>query len=77
MDTEIPSKPTSIWLCLYCGISHCGRYDKEHAKSHFESDRQHGLVVNVETVDFWYVEIIFDKITGVIYVMIKLIPRQS
>ena len=42
------------WLCLYCCLAHCGRYDKGHAQAHFESNKHlHCLVMNLDNLDVW------------------------
>jgi uncharacterized UBP type Zn finger protein len=46
--------PSSLWICLYCAMCHCGRYDKGHAQIHFEQNQQyHSIVFNMETCMIW------------------------
>ncbi len=52
---DSPSLPPSTsWICLYCCLVHCGRYDKGHAQAHFETNKHlHCLVMNMDNLDFW------------------------
>uniref|UniRef100_A0A1L8DTN2 Ubiquitin carboxyl-terminal hydrolase n=1 Tax=Nyssomyia neivai TaxID=330878 RepID=A0A1L8DTN2_9DIPT len=45
----------SLWMCLKCGSSLCGRARNQHALKHFMTPRsdQHALVVNTTTFDVW------------------------
>uniref|UniRef100_A0A6M2DER8 Ubiquitin carboxyl-terminal hydrolase n=1 Tax=Xenopsylla cheopis TaxID=163159 RepID=A0A6M2DER8_XENCH len=36
------------WLCLYCGVVLCGRYNNQHAKQHAESNLSHDLCMQCE-----------------------------
>ena len=44
----------SLWLCLHCFESRCGRYsDNTHALKHFESDNGHCLSINITSWQVW------------------------
>ncbi len=45
-------KYTSLWVCLFCGLIHCGRMDASHAIAHYKAFK-HDLVMNIETGDCW------------------------
>uniref|UniRef100_T1IK79 Ubiquitin carboxyl-terminal hydrolase n=1 Tax=Strigamia maritima TaxID=126957 RepID=T1IK79_STRMM len=39
----------SPWICLNCGVVHCGRYVNGHAKSHFETEKEHAVCMDCIT----------------------------
>ena len=44
----------SLWLCLHCFETRCGRYtDSRHAVTHFESEKDHCLSMNVDSLQIW------------------------
>lgn len=40
----------SPWICLLCGVVHCGRYVNGHAKSHFEEREQHTVCMDCNSL---------------------------
>ncbi|XP_065188483.1 ubiquitin carboxyl-terminal hydrolase 3-like [Sycon ciliatum] len=44
----------SPWLCLSCGLVHCGRYVNGHAKSHQEAQTSHRVCMDSGLVAFCY-----------------------
>ncbi|EDO37466.1 predicted protein, partial [Nematostella vectensis] len=44
----------SPWICLRCGIVHCGRYVNAHAKSHCEKYPQHSVCLDQSLAAFCY-----------------------
>jgi len=44
----------SPWLCLHCGAVHCGRYVAGHALQHYETNTQHCVCIDCESLAvFW------------------------
>eukprot|EP00658_Telonema_sp_P-2_P040161 TRINITY_DN2872_c0_g1_i12.p1 TRINITY_DN2872_c0_g1~~TRINITY_DN2872_c0_g1_i12.p1 ORF type:complete len:467 (-),score=89.61 TRINITY_DN2872_c0_g1_i12:546-1946(-) len=43
---------TSLWICLICGYMGCGRYDKAHARKHFE-ETKHAYALDPESQRVW------------------------
>jgi ribosomal protein L37AE/L43A len=44
-----------LWACLSCGAINCGNYDQKHAQQHHELDKSHSVVINLETLECWFV----------------------
>lgn len=40
----------SPWLCLHCGTVHCGRYVAGHALQHYETNTQHCVCIDCESL---------------------------
>ncbi|KYM92407.1 Ubiquitin carboxyl-terminal hydrolase 3 [Atta colombica] len=40
----------SPWLCLHCGSVHCGRYVAGHALQHYETNTQHCVCIDCESL---------------------------
>ncbi|XP_012219644.1 ubiquitin carboxyl-terminal hydrolase 3 [Linepithema humile] len=40
----------SPWLCLHCGAVHCGRYVAGHALQHYETNTQHCVCIDCESL---------------------------
>lgn len=38
----------SPWICLNCGVVHCGRYVNGHAKAHYEEQEEHMVCMDCE-----------------------------
>ncbi|KAJ3197212.1 ubiquitin-specific protease ubp2 [Irineochytrium annulatum] len=43
----------SLWVCLFCAATLCGRNDQAHALAHNADCPTHALVLNLETLDVW------------------------
>lgn len=51
---SVCSNPTNPWLCLFCGLVHCGRYVNGHARDHSMKMKQHCVCMDVENHSvFW------------------------
>lgn len=48
----------SLWVCLTCGVIHCGRNDARHAIAHYDKT-QHDCVARFGTWDVWFVATFF------------------
>lgn len=40
------SSTNQLWMCLYCGVIHCGRYVKRHALEHWQKLSNHTLCMD-------------------------------
>jgi ubiquitin C-terminal hydrolase len=38
---------SGLWICLTCGVIHCGRYDRGHALKHYEEFDSHSIACSV------------------------------
>lgn len=47
-ECAVCSNPTNPWLCLFCGLVHCGRYVNGHAREHSSKLKQHCVCMDVE-----------------------------
>ncbi|KAG0332166.1 Ubiquitin carboxyl-terminal hydrolase 16 [Podila horticola] len=47
----------SLWMCLSCGDINCGRAIKEHAISHYDTEKkEHPLIINLASMECWCYE---------------------
>ncbi|KAK6643909.1 hypothetical protein RUM43_000174 [Polyplax serrata] len=46
--TTVCSNTINPWLCLYCGLIHCGRYVNGHAMEHSNKAKQHCVCMDIE-----------------------------
>ncbi|KAI9343161.1 hypothetical protein BDR26DRAFT_917678 [Obelidium mucronatum] len=42
-----------LWLCLQCGVAHCGRLANNHALLHHAAHPKHGLAINPDEASVW------------------------
>jgi hypothetical protein len=40
----------SPWICLFCGLIHCGRYVNGHGKSHFGDNDAHSVCLDLNSL---------------------------
>ncbi|KAK6631398.1 hypothetical protein RUM44_005925 [Polyplax serrata] len=45
---QVCSNTINPWLCLYCGLIHCGRYVNGHAMEHSNKAKQHCVCMDIE-----------------------------
>lgn len=47
---EVCKSDKNSWMCLFCGMVHCGRFINGHAKAHFEQNAQHTVCMDCENL---------------------------
>lgn len=43
-------------VCLTCLSALCGRYDRKHALSHYECNKEHSVTIQSKTLNVWCYE---------------------
>ncbi|KAL0271487.1 UNVERIFIED_CONTAM: hypothetical protein PYX00_008567 [Menopon gallinae] len=46
-ECAVCSSPINPWLCLFCGLTHCGRYVNAHAREHSNQHKQHTVCMDI------------------------------
>ncbi|RUS12595.1 hypothetical protein BC937DRAFT_87456 [Endogone sp. FLAS-F59071] len=55
-DVALPTSRSSLWMCLTCAQTSCGRTANQHALQHYEEKgTEHALAINLETFACWWV----------------------
>ncbi|KAJ3016850.1 UNVERIFIED_CONTAM: Ubiquitin carboxyl-terminal hydrolase 45 [Siphonaria sp. JEL0065] len=43
----------NLWMCLRCGLVHCGRETNNHAQIHHHNNTKHCLTVGMDSLNIW------------------------